>query len=306
MQNLIAEIHALRTPALLVAVDQEGGRVQRFREGFIELPEAARLGELYVQHPKQAVDAAWHIGWLMAAELRSVGVDFSFAPVLDVQSEISAVIGRRAFSADPLVVGKLAFAWAAGAREAGMVSVGKHYPGHGSVQADSHHDLPIDPRPFETIWNADLLPFRHMALNNIEALMPAHVVYSACDALPAGYSPFWIKQVLRQKLEFAGAVFSDDLSMAAANVAGDYPQRAAAALEAGCDMVLVCNNPQAASEVMDFMADYTDPVSKIRLSRLHGRKHWRHSEIFEQAYWLRARRYLEILETGQMTDLEWE
>ncbi len=301
---LIQDIHQLRNPALLVAVDQEGGRVQRFRNGFITLPEAARFGELYHEHPQQALDAARHLGWLMAAELRAVGVDFSFAPVLDLQTPISRVIGKRAFSADPLVVGKLAFAWAAGAREAGMPSVGKHYPGHGCVEADSHHDLPVDERPFAELWNHDLLPFRHMVMNNIEALMPAHVVYSCCDTQPAGFSSFWIREVLRKRMGFEGVVFSDDLSMAAADVAGSYPQRAQAALDAGCDMVLVCNNPQAADEVAASLRDHSDPVAQIRLSRLHGKGRIGHADIFEDSRWAKAREYLSLLEAETSRSLE--
>ncbi|WP_457671794.1 beta-N-acetylhexosaminidase [Thiolapillus sp.] len=304
LHGLIKEIHALRSPSLLVAVDQEGGRVQRLREGFTLLPAASRLGALYDSHPQKALDAAHHIGWLMAAELRTVGIDFSFAPVLDLQTAISQVIGDRAFSADPLIVGKLAFSWAAGAREAGMPSVGKHFPGHGCVEADSHYDLPVDTRRFSEIWDRDLRPFRHMANNRMEGLMPAHVLYSAVDDVPAGYSPYWIQEVLRRRMGFDGVVFSDDLSMVAANAAGSYAERAATALQAGCDMILVCNNPQGAREVLDSLADYCEPVSQARLARMHGKGHFTAKDIREDPRWLRAMEYLNLLEAEASLDLD--
>lgn len=301
---LVKDIHGVRSPALLVSVDQEGGRVQRFQEGFSRLPAAAKFGELYESHPQQALDAAHYVGWLMAAELRAVGIDFSFAPVLDLQTTISRVIGDRAFSADPLVVGRLAYSWATGAREAGMPSVGKHYPGHGCVEADSHLDLPVDTRRFSEIWERDLQPFRHMVDNHLEGLMPAHVVYSEVDDKPAGYSPYWIQDVLRGRMGFGGVVFSDDLSMAAANVAGGYAERAAAALQAGCDMILVCNNPQGAQEVLDSLADYCDPVSQVRLARMHGKSRLSAQDIREDPRWLRAMEYLNLLEAEESLDLE--
>ncbi len=304
VQSLIKEVHALRSPALLVAVDQEGGRVQRFRDGFTLLPAASKLGELYDSHPQKALDAAHHIGWLMAAELRAVGIDFSFAPVLDLQTAISQVIGDRAFSADPLVVGKLAFSWAAGAREAGMSSVGKHFPGHGCVEADSHHDLPVDARRFSEIWNQDLQPFRHMVNNQMEGIMPAHVVYPAVDDVPAGYSSCWIQEVLRQRMGFDGVVFSDDLSMVAADAAGCYAERAAAALGAGCDMVLVCNNPEGAREVLESLTDYCEPVSQARLARMHGKGRFTAKDIREDPRWLRAVQYLNLLQAEESLDLD--
>lgn len=304
VRRLAKEIHALRSPALLVSVDQEGGRVQRFQEGFSQLPAASKFGELYEGHPQQAMDAAHHIGWLMAAELRAVGIDFSFAPVLDLQTIISQVIGDRAFSADPLVVGRLAFSWVAGAREAGMPSVGKHFPGHGCVEADSHLDLPLDTRRLSEIWEQDLQPFRHMVDNHIEGLMPAHVVYSAVDDKPAGYSAYWIQEVLRQRMGFGGVVFSDDLSMVAANVAGGYAERAAMALQAGCDMILVCNNPQGAQEVLDSLTDYCEPVSQVRLARMHGKLRLSATGIREDPRWRRAMEYLNLLAGEESLYLE--
>ncbi|BAO44066.1 beta-N-acetylhexosaminidase [Thiolapillus brandeum] len=306
LETLVTEIHQLRSPALLVAVDQEGGRVQRFREGFTELPSASTLGTLYRQHPQQALDAARHLGWLMATELRATGVDFSFAPVLDLQTDISRVIGDRAFSSAPTIVGKLAFQWARGAREGGMPSVGKHYPGHGCVEADSHVDLPVDERHFSELWDSDLLPFRHMIANGIEALMPAHVIYANVDDKPAGYSQYWIQEVLRQRMAFQGVVFSDDLSMAAAGTAGTYAERAAQALDAGCDMILVCNNPQGAEQVLASLNDYCEPVSQARMARMHGKGHPDMAEIREDPRWRQAMDYLNLLEAHDSLDLELE
>ena len=304
LAELVAEIHALRSPPLLVGVDQEGGRVQRFREGFTELPPAIRLGELYRHHPQTAREAARHLGWLMAAELRTLGVDFSFAPVADLYDPVSRVIGDRAFSDDPVAVGRLAYAWRRGALEAGMASVGKHFPGHGKVPEDSHHELPVDPRPFDEIWEQDLVPFRHLADNLIEALMPAHVIYSACDPRPAGYSNFWIGEVLRRRLNFQGVVFSDDLSMAAAGVAGDPVARARAALEAGCDMILVCNDRDAARAVARDLADHLDPVAQARLARMHGRGRPTRDQVREDPRYARALEYLAQLEAPLENDLE--
>jgi beta-N-acetylhexosaminidase len=288
LYRLVREIHELRSPQLLVAVDQEGGRVQRFRDGFTSLPPAARLLTYFADDVAAARRAAHELGWLMAAELRAVGVDFSFAPVLDLDYGISAVIGDRAFAARPDMVASIAGAWMVGAREAGMVSVGKHFPGHGGVSADSHTDLPVDHRRFEQLRSRDLQPFARLIENGLEAIMPAHVVYDACDARPAGFSDFWLRQVLRGELGFQGAIFSDDLSMAAAAEAGDFARRARDALAAGCDMVLVCNDRAAAGEVLDALADYQDPVARSRMARLHGRPAPDFDRLREQERWHRA------------------
>jgi len=267
--RLISEIHELRNPALLIAVDQEGGRVQRFREGFTRLPPAAWFGKLYETNKKYAHDTVCETGWLMATELRSVGVDFSFAPVLDLGGELSQVIGDRAFSHRPAAVAELAQAWRRGVNEAGMATVGKHFPGHGGVREDSHHELPVDRRSMEEIM-ADLLPFDRMISYGLEAVMPAHVIYQQVAPELAGFSPYWLKEILRGRFRFQGAIFSDDLSMAAADSAGDYGDRALAALEAGCDMVLVCNNPTGAAQVLERLKTYKDPVAQMRLMRMHG------------------------------------
>jgi beta-N-acetylhexosaminidase len=272
LRELVTAIHRLRTPSLLVAVDQEGGRVQRFRDGFVRLPPAGWLGRLHDHDAPRSLRIAHALGWLMAAELRALGVDFSFAPVLDLDWGVSGVIGDRAFHRRPAVVAELAQAWVRGVHEAGMPAVGKHFPGHGGVTADSHTDLPEDPRRLDDLWMDDLFPFQRLIEQGLEAIMPAHVIYSQVAPQPAGFSPYWLREVLRRRLDFQGVIFSDDLTMSAAHLAGGYPERAAAALEAGCDMVLVCNNPAGAAQVLDSLADYNDPVAGSRIVRMHGRR----------------------------------
>jgi len=249
LRALVAEIHAIRNPSLLVAVDQEGGRVQRFREGFTRLPAAAHFGEMYDNDPVRGKYLAELAGYIMAAELRSVGVDFSFAPVLDLGRGISTVIGDRAFHATPNGVIELARTFILGMRRGGMPAVGKHFPGHGAVTADSHVDMPVDNRSFEEIYKTDLQPFQVLS-KDLMGIMPAHVVYSEVDSLPAGFSRFWLQNVLRKQFDFLGTIFSDDLSMAGAEKAGDYAARARAALSAGCDVLLVCNQREGAKEVL--------------------------------------------------------
>ena len=288
LYRLIQEIHKLRSPHLLVAVDQEGGRVQRFRDGFTRLPPAACFARHCADDLRSARHAARELGWLMAAELRAVGVDFSFAPVLDLNLGLSAVIGDRAFAESADSVGQLAGAWMLGAREAGMVSVGKHFPGHGGVTADSHLALPIDERDLTTLTTHDLRPFARLIDNGLEGIMPAHVIYPACDPQPAGYSRFWLQDVLRGRLRFQGVIFSDDLSMAAAEYAGGYAGRVRAALQAGCDTVLVCNNPEGALEVLQSLKDYHDPVAQSRMVRLHGRPSRTLEQLREDPRWHRA------------------
>jgi len=264
--QLEALIHSVRKsrPNLLISVDHEGGRVQRFREGFTRLPAASAYSNV-------SDDLIERAGWLMAAELRAFDIDFSFAPVLDVESGISRVIGDRAFGTEPDAVAHRASAFARGMHRAGMARVGKHFPGHGGVICDSHHELPVDPRPLTALQARDLLPFRQLIADGLEGIMPAHVIYSDIDPMPAGFSRFWIQTVLRETLGFNGAVFSDDLSMAGARFAGGYPDRAAHALEAGCDMILVCNAPGAAAEVLDQMhSGWLGGDRQRRLERLRG------------------------------------
>lgn len=270
---LIAEIRAIR-PELLIAVDHEGGRVQRFREGFTRLPPASVFA---LEGDENLAEGA---GWLMAAELRAVGVDFSFAPVLDVESGVSQVIGDRAFGTDPFTVTRMAGRFMIGMHSAGMAAVGKHFPGHGGVIEDSHKALPIDSRDLKTLESCDLIPFRTLIGQGLEGVMPAHVIYSALDSQPAGFSSFWIQEVLRARLGFEGAIFSDDLSMAGAAFAGDYPDRAQMALGAGCDMVLVCNASSAADEVLDRLVNHVqDPLSTKRLERFRGRTAFKRAHL---------------------------
>jgi len=268
---LIAEIHELRSPPLLIAVDQEGGRVQRFRKGFTRLPAMRRFGEIYAHDKRRARQLAEQAGWVMASELRAVGVDISFAPVLDLDYGISAVIGDRSYHRRPQVVAELAAATMHGMQRAGMAATGKHFPGHGAVEADSHEAIPRDERRLEDILAEDVAPYELMIANGMAAVMPAHVIYSKVDEHPAGFSPFWLQDVLRKRLSFQGVIFSDDLNMEGASVAGDYVARAEAALNAGCDMILICNNPDAARIILRGLDYKPTPVLHARLARLHGR-----------------------------------
>ena len=271
LRRLCESIHALKQPPLLVAVDHEGGRVQRFREGFTALPAAGQYGVLHDRNQQLGHRVTRAGGWVTAVELRACGVDFSFAPVLDLGRGVSTVIGDRAFHHDPDVVTVLARAFLAGMRDAGMGGVGKHFPGHGSVAADSHTALPVDGRPFEELRLRDLVPFERLVASDLAGVMPAHVVYECLDVRPAGFSRRWIGDVLRGELGFQGIVFSDDLDMAAATTGGDHLDRASAALDAGCDVVLVCNDWSGAVEVADGLKFGPDPVRMARMARMRGR-----------------------------------
>lgn len=253
LRALTAEIKALRSPALLITVDQEGGRVQRFRQAFTRLPPAAACGALYDAQPSEGRQLAHDIGLVMAAELIDCGVDLSFAPVLDVLRRDSRVIGDRAFHGDPAVVRELAGSYLDGMHAAGMAGVGKHFPGHGGVAGDSHTSLPEDGRSLDELRACDLLPYAELA-GRVQAVMLAHVRYPAVDARIPGYSPVWIGDVLRDEIGFDGVVISDDLSMAGAG-AGPLAGRCRAALEAGCDLLPVCNDPAAVDRVLDEMGE---------------------------------------------------
>jgi beta-N-acetylhexosaminidase len=302
--ELTENIHTVRSPHLLVSVDHEGGRVQRFREGFTALPPAAKLGEKYQRDRKQAKQMAETCGWLMAVELRSVGVDFSYAPVLDIERGISEVIGDRAFGNDPDTVSDLAISYIRGMSRAGMAATGKHFPGHGAVQADSHIACPVDERSFEDIYAEDVIPFDRLIKNGLAGIMPAHVVYASVDPNPAGFSKFWLNEVLRNRLEFQGVIFSDDLSMEGASVAGDVVDRARAALNAGCDMALVCNDPDAAAKVLDNLGDLDNPVSHVRLARMHGRHFVNRKQLLKEREWKNAVALVEDLMGGDILELD--
>ena len=264
---LTAEIHALRNPPLLIAVDHEGGRVQRFRDGFTRLPAMAALGRLWDEQPEAAVEAAHQTGYVLASELRACGVDYSFTPVLDLDYGPSRVIGDRAFHRQPSTVVALAGALADGLRAAGMASCGKHFPGHGYVIPDSHVELPIDNRSLEAMQE-DLVPYRRLAL---DAVMAAHVIYNCMDCNTAVFSNKWI-DYLKTDIKFGGVVFTDDLSMAGAGVVGGMVERVDTAYRAGCDMLLVCNSPDSVGEVLAQWHPQIDPARGKRVATLVP--HW--------------------------------
>ncbi len=251
LRALTAQIRALRDPAPIIAVDHEGGRVQRFRDGFTRIPAMRAIGRLWTQSPEGALEMATSAGRVLAAELVDHGLDLSFAPVLDLDYGCSRVIGDRAFHSDPEIAAALADAFADGLVDGGMGCVGKHFPGHGFAEADSHVAIPVDCRSFDQIWARDILPYRSAIGRRLHGVMPAHVVYPEVDPKPAGFSSFWLQEVLRGRLGFDGTIFSDDLSMEGATVAGGIVERARSAYEAGCDMVLVCNRPDLSAELLD-------------------------------------------------------
>jgi beta-N-acetylhexosaminidase len=279
VRELCAAIRALR-PDLLLAVDQEGGRVQRLRQGFVKLPA---MGE--IAQRDNALQLAQACGWVMAAEVLAVGLDFSFAPVLDLDYGRSAVIGARAFNGDPQRAGELAEAFIHGMNQAGMAATGKHFPGHGWAEADSHVAIPLDERSLEQIRQQDLQPFARLA-GKLAGVMPAHVIYPAVDPHPAGFSRFWLQQILRQELGFTGVIFSDDLSMTGAHVVGDAAARIEAALSAGCDMGLVCND-RAAAELALCALQRLKVTAPGNLARMQGQA-TPGIEYRQQPRWLEA------------------
>lgn len=279
-QQLMRLVHEIRRrrPDLLLAVDQEGGRVQRLREGFQILPEMAVFGALYERSPEEALLAAHRVGWLMASEVLALGIDISFAPVLDLNPGVSEIIGHRAVHADPTIAIAVLQAYIAGMQAAGMAATGKHFPGHGSVAADSHLDLPIDHRSWAEIEQYDLQPFKALA-SVLRGVMPAHVLYAQVDERPAGFSSFWLQDVLRTRLGYQGAILSDDLSMRGAVHYGSVQERTDLAIAAGCDMVLVCNDRAAAEQTLAHLQRQGDRRNAAATQRLQGlrghfRMHW--------------------------------
>ncbi len=286
--DLVADIRALRSPPLLIAVDHEGGRVQRFREGFSAIPAMRHLGHEFDRDRDRALQLARRAGWLIAAELRAVGIDLCFAPCVDLDWGLSEVIGDRAFHSDPDAVGDLAAEFSRGLRSAGMAAVLKHFPGHGAVVADSHLQLPVDRREYGHVLD-DMRPYERLIGNGLAAgVMLAHVVYREMDDLPAGFSDVWIGRELRRRLGFGGAVFCDDLSMKATTAYGPMPKRARLALQAGCDMILVCNDRRAAERAVLALSDYSNPLSLVRLARLHGTGHLSRDTLLASDEWREA------------------
>ena len=275
--KLCKSIRDTREGDILIAVDQEGGKVQRFQTGFTRLPAASS----YSQYPELAEPA----GWLMATELLAVGIDFSFAPVLDIDCGVSQIIGNRSFSQNQQIATQLASNFRKGMNTAGMAATGKHFPGHGAVALDSHQTLPVDNRNLQQINKKDLQPFKQLITEGLEAIMPAHIVYPQIDSLPASFSSFWIQKILRKELNFDGTVFSDDLNMQGAASMGSFPERAKLALKAGCDMVLVCNNPTAAEEVLGGV-----PITQVikreqRLKTMLAKPHLTREKLVQTDKW---------------------
>lgn len=268
---LVADIKALRQPPLIVAVDHEGGRVQRFIDGFTRLPAMRALGDVWVQAgADEAKRQAEAVGWVLAVELAACGVDLSFTPVLDLDWGQCSVIGNRSFHADAEVVTELALALQKGLAKGGMKACGKHFPGHGFVEGDSHLTLPVDNRPLSELQQHDLQPFAALSAAGMAAVMPAHVVYPAVDTLPAGFSPVWLKRILRREIGFDGVIFSDDLTMEGAVSAGSIGERARLAFEAGCDIVLVCNRPDLVDELRNGFQAPENPDLAARWQYMAG------------------------------------
>ena len=295
LQILTNQVHALRNPPLLIATDQEGGRIQRFQNGFTPLPAARLFGEIFDDNAKRAKRLAETSGWLMATELRCAGVDFSFAPVLDVDFGISEIIGNRAFHSNPETVADLAHAFMIGMHHAGMAATGKHFPGHGGVAHDSHLALPEDRRDLDAIASEDLVAFKRMIHYGLEGIMPAHIKYPLIDEQPAGYSSIWIQEILRKQLDFQGVVFSDDLSMKGAANAGGPVKRAQKALAAGCDMVLICNDQDAANQILAGLSEPMDPASLLRLAHMHGRTVEKREIILTSEHYQQAKEMIQHL-----------
>ena len=303
VKNLVKQIHALREPHLLVAVDQEGGRVQRFTDPLTKLPPMRALGHCFDAKGEASLDLAHASGWLMAAEVAALGVDFSFAPVIDVDRGLCDVIGDRALHPKPDVVAALAVAYMRGMNAAGMAAVAKHYPTHAGVVADTHLEVAEDRRPFAELLD-DLGPYRRLVDAGLAGVMAAHVVFSAVDPRPAGFSEWWLESQLRGQLGFSGAIFSDDLSMAGAATVGNMVTRVERALVAGCDMVLICNAPDKALDVLETLQRDPNPRSQLRLMRLRQAKHWDWQTLRGRPEWVRAHEQVEALGKPPALSLE--
>ena len=303
LAQLVAEIHAARQPPLLVTVDQEGGRVQRFREPFFRLPPFRVVGRLYDEERELALKVVAACGWLMAAELRAVGVDLSFAPCVDLDRGLAKVIGDRALHREGAVVAALARRFAAGAKKAGMAITAKHFPTHAGAHSDSHTEFAVDSRELADL-DEDLQPYRVLIANGLPAVMVAHVSFPAVDSRPASLSSWWISRYLRGELGFKGAVISDDLSMTGASIAGTPAERVRLALEAGCDLVLLCNAPEQIPGVLDSLKGYVNPSAQLRLTRLHGRGDIDWESLHASADWQKASALVASVEARPKLTLE--
>ena len=292
LTQLIKEIHGLRDPPLLVAVDHEGGRIQRFINGFTRIPPMRYLGHYYDKDKNDACFLTERIGWIIGSELRAVGIDLCFAPCVDIDRNLNDVIGDRAFHLSPKIIRDLAASFCKGLQEAGMASIAKHFPGHGGVSMDSHHALPLDNRSITKLRD-DIYPYE--ALNKqraIAAIMMSHVLYPKIDSLPAGFSSFWIEDYLRSNIGFDGAIFSDDLNMKAAADFGSMQERAKIALIAGCDMILICNNRSAAKLVVKSIDKNLNPFSMTRLAKLYGTGNVSRKKLLGGSEWIKSTKYL--------------
>ena len=302
LTELVDEVRALRSPPLIIAVDHEGGRVQRFRDGFTSIPPMRVIGRQFRTDSKNALALARQAGWMIAAELRACGIDLCFAPCVDLDWGVSDIIGDRAFHARAEVVAELAAEFSRGLRSAGMAAVAKHFPGHGAVVADSHEQLPVDRREYGDVLD-DMRPYDKLIGNGLIAgVMMAHILYPQMDPLPAGFAPFWIQRELRSRLGFDGAVLSDDLSMKATRRYGTMPERARRALDAGCDMILVCNDRDAAQATVRALRDYSNPLWLVRLARLHGTGHVMRESLLASDEWHDA--HVELSKWTEPPELE--
>ena len=299
---LVKSIHALRSPRLLVAVDHEGGRVQRFRAGFSALPAARRIGRQFDLEAREGLALAREMGWLMAAELTACGIDLSFAPCVDIDYGVS-FITDRAFHGRPEAVSQLAGAYMHGMREAGMAATAKHFPGHGAVTADSHAQLPVDRRELADL-DGDLMPYRRLIANGLPAVMVGHLLFPAVDAAPASFSHRWIGEVLRGTFGFQGAVFADDLSMGGAVAYGGILERATRALAAGCDMLPVCNDRAAVEQLLAGLKVTPAPASAVRLARLHVREQPDVQALRASSRWREAQTLLAACAAAPLLELD--